>query len=55
MRDKEQFKADIIGKLVANKISKDEAVALMNDIYLNTWSKLQNFFIPQRSFLVRPE
>ena len=29
MRTNEQFKADIIGKLVANKISKDEASKLL--------------------------
>ena len=34
-----------------NRISHPEVVALMNDIYLNTWSKLQNFFIPQMKLL----
>ena len=29
------------------RINHPEAIAVMNDIYLNTWSKLQNFFIPQ--------
>ena len=34
-----------------SRIDNKEAVDLINDLYLNYWSKLQNFFVPQMKLL----